>query len=287
MILVTGATGNVGGHVVARLREAGEAVRVLARSPGKARERFGSGVEVIAGDLDHPASVAAAVEGVRAIFLNTVPSAEMAAQHRTVAEAARVAGVERIVKLSALGAARNSRLALARRHHEGETIVAASGLAWTVLQPSFFLTNLLGSLGSIRAEGRIYAPAGNGPVGFVAPEDIAAVAAVALGGGHDGQTYVVTGGATYTYADTARILGAVIGKEVTHVDIPRADAKAGLLAAGLDEEFAEDLMLLMDVIKAGYAKTVTDVVPRVTGRPAISMEDWARDVFAPAYRAAG
>lgn len=284
MILVTGATGKVGGEVVKQLLAKGEPVRVLARSPEKARSRFGDGVEVARGDFGDPASVAAALEGVDRLFLLPPNSPEQPAQERGAIEAAKRAGVRRVVKLSALGAAHDSPVTLARWHKEAEDALAASGLPYTVLQPGFFAQNFLASAPTIQAQDAVYSSA-QGKAAFVDVRDVAAVAVAALTeDGHEGKTYVITGPEAISYAQAAEKLSAATGRAISFVQVPDEAVRAAMIEAGLPGWYADDLVALNGVINAGWAEGVTDVVATVAKKEPISFDQFARDhaaAFAP------
>jgi uncharacterized protein YbjT (DUF2867 family) len=186
MYLITGATGNVGGPLARQLHAQGHAVRALVRDPARAAG-LPAGIELATGDLDKPESVAKAVTGVEAIYLMQVGAGTE--QTTTVINAARAAGVQRIVLQSSVGARLVPQgpiqLALAAR----EQVMRESGLAVTYLRPNGFASNALWWRDGIRA-GKVVDPTGEGRQGVIDPEDIARVAAVALTeDGHAGKGY--------------------------------------------------------------------------------------------------
>jgi len=277
MILVTGATGNVGGKVVSELVAAGAPVRALARDPG--RTSFPAEVEVVEGDLGDPPSLAPALEGIERAFLLTpfVPRQDLL-QENFVAAAGVLGGIH-VVKMGAIGAAADSPLALGREHARGEELLKASGLPFTILNPHSFMQNLLGSAASIAGEGVIYGCLGEGRIAPVDTRDVAAVAAAILtGGGHEGKTYLVTGPEALTQHEVAARVGSAIGRDVRYVDVSPGEFKQAVLQWGLPEVLADDLVALYaDVFAKGGAEDVTTVVADVTGRPARSVEAFARD----------
>jgi uncharacterized protein YbjT (DUF2867 family) len=129
MILVSGATGNVGGELVPQLLAAGQKVRVLTRDHGKAAH-LGTQVETVAGDLDKPQTLASALDGVRAVYL--VARSDQVA---TMVTAARQAGVQHIVRQSTMEAGFDPPLGPGRWHRTAELTIERSGLAWTHLRP--------------------------------------------------------------------------------------------------------------------------------------------------------
>lgn len=152
VILVAGATGNTGSEIVKRLAGSGAVVRAMARrkpEPGPL-----AAVEYVAADFDHPASVRRALEGVHCAFLATNSTERVGTQQLSFVEQARAAGVQHIVYLSQLHAARQSPVRFLRYHAVVEDAIAASGMAFTHLRPNLFMQGLLGFRSSIASEGR-------------------------------------------------------------------------------------------------------------------------------------
>ena len=175
--LITGATGDVGSKVVERLLQGGERPRVFVREEKKARARFGNRVDVFVGDLADTASLRTALVGVDALFLvNSGP--EIPARDEGAAKAAEAAGVRRLVKLSSMDVKQS--LAIGAWHERGEAAIRASGIPFTFVQPTGFMSNLLVWVPSIKAEGVVRASTGDGKRAFIHSDDIAAVATKAL-----------------------------------------------------------------------------------------------------------
>jgi uncharacterized protein YbjT (DUF2867 family) len=264
MIVVTGATGQIGSEVVRQLAAKGEKVRALIRDPKKAASLNDPNVMFVKGDFSDPKSLDEAFKGATKLFLvsNAEPN-QVKLQHNAI-EAAKRAGVQYVVKVSALGAAKDATVSLGRWHAETEEELKKSGMKWTILQPHFFMQNLAMMAGSVKAQGALYAPMKDGKVAFVDTRDIAVVAArVLTEPGHEGQTYVITGGEALSFHDVAKELSAATGKPVKYVDVPPEDARKGMLGAGMPEWFANDLVGLYGVFAAGYGAATTDVVQKV------------------------
>lgn len=279
MILVTGGTGKVGSEVVRLLADAGEPVCVLARDSRRAVGIMRPGVDIVPGDLGSAASLDEACVGVDRVFLLSPADPRQVEWESNVIGAATRAGVRHLVKISAIGAAKNSPVAIARWHWAVEQELETSGLPYTILQPHSFMQNLLGSATTVMEQSAIYAPAGDGRIGMVDARDIAAVAARVLMAPeeHRGHTYLVTGPAAVSYADVAATLSKVLGRPVRYVDVAPADAKQAMLVMGMSEWLADDLLTLFAIGRAGGGAVVTDLVPRVTGRPARGLEEFVRD----------
>jgi len=286
MILIVRGTGNVGRHVVAALVERGESVRVLTRDPERARALLGAGAEVVAGDLTDPSSLGPALQGVETVYLAT-NRGDQALMESTLIEAATGAGVRHIVKISLVGATRDTFVALARTHAAIEGTLAASGIPATVLRANYFMDNFLGSADTIAGQGAVYGAAGDGKFAFVDARDIAAVAVTALTeGGHEGKTYAITGPEALTFAEAADKIGAGIGREVRYVDLPDADFQGALAGAGLPGALVEIYAQGHRAARLGVYAEVTGAVEELTGARARTLEAFAHD-YADAFMGAG
>jgi len=282
MILVTGATGTVGGAVVRHLVAAGHPVRALVRQPGAGR--VPDGVEVAYGDLSRPETLAEALSGVERMYLLAPLAPDLPHWEAGAIDAARAAGVRHVVKHSNLGADDPDATTMQRWHRAGERLLEESAMAWTFVRPTGFMSNALGWAGTIRAQGTVYAPAGDGKLAVVDPYDIAAVAVAALTGpGHEGRAYDVTGPAALSTVDQVTAIGSAIGRPLEYVDIPESAARDGMRAAGIPAVIVEALLEFMALVHASRADTVSDAVPAVTGRPARTFEAWAAE-HADAFR---
>ncbi|MGW5723506.1 NAD(P)H-binding protein [Amycolatopsis sp. NPDC003865] len=266
MFLVTGATGNVGAEVVAALAKAGEPVRALVRRPDAA---LPAGAEAVTGDLDDPASLEEALKGVDGVFLlpgyHDMPG--MLAR-------ARDAGVRRIVLLSGGSAAlENLDNAVSAYLTLAERAVRDSGLDWTFLRPRAFMANALRWLPQLRAGDTVRAQFPRVAAACVDPADIAAVAALALAGGHEGRVHELTGPAALRPADQVAVLAEVLGRKLEFVGLSDEETRAEL-EASMPHEYVE---AFWDFYVGGTLDeaTVHPTVAEVTGRPARTFADWA------------
>lgn len=276
MILVTGATGTIGSEVVRQLAARGEKVRALTRDPAAAR--VPSGVEAVPGHPGDRASVEGAMAGVAAAFLVGVFGPDDAGRDRGLVEAARAAGVRRIVKLSSIGTGDPRLAGFGRWHLPGEEAVRGSGLEWTVLRPSSFASNTLAWADAVREGTPAPNPMGEGQQGVVDPRDVAEVAVRALlEPGHTGRTYTLTGPETIGASGQAAVLGEILGRPVTLLSLTVDQRREQLLGAGLGVDYADSLMAGARFIEEGGNAVVTDDVPEVLGRPARSYREWAED----------
>lgn len=274
MILITGATGQSGVAIVKALSAKGKPFKVLVRNPAKAASVRLSGAELITGDLADRASLAAALKGVDVLLLNSGPTPDLAELQTGVIRAAKEAGVQRIVKFSAAGASPAARARFGRLHGQVEEALKQSGLAWTILRPTFFMENLLSMKQMIDA-GTIYQPTGNGKAPFVAVDDIGAAAAGALtSAAASGKIYHITGPQDLGYADIAAIFSKVLGRSVKYQDVPPEAARQGMIQAGIPEWVADGINELSAELKAGNFAGPTDAVEQLAGRKPMSLEQW-------------
>jgi uncharacterized protein YbjT (DUF2867 family) len=279
VILVTGATGNVGRPLVAELLARGAGVRTLSRDPGRADLP----TQVVGGDLSDASSLEPALIGVDTVFL--LWCQDSASNPRAAIDAiARSAS--RIVYLSSLSVRDDLRRQvhpMSAIHAEIEAAIRASGVAWTFLRAGTFASNALGWADEIRTTGAVRLPypvAGRSPVD---PADLSAVAAAVLTGhGHDGVTYVPTGPELLTEAERVRILGEATGRPVTCVPIAPEAARREMLRDGLSEELVDAALAYWERI-VRHPEPVTDDVERLTGRAATSFRTWA-EAHAGAFR---
>ncbi len=285
MILITGATGTTGREVVSELKALGATrVRALVRDASRASFIREAGFETVEGDFDAPETLDAALEGIGRALLLTPPSPHTVAHQSAFIEAAKRAGVRRVVKISALGADSSAPEGFGKWHGQTEELLKSSGLGWTILRPNFFMQNLLGQAQTIATEGVIYQPGGDARASLVDARDIAAVAARTVADeGHEGKTYTLTGPESLSYADAAAKISEAVGKHVRYVSITPEQFREGALAAGLPEWLVSALERLNELFAAGYAEAVTEDVRRVGGREPRTFDDFARD-YARAFK---
>jgi uncharacterized protein YbjT (DUF2867 family) len=277
-IVVTGATGNVGTPLVADLVARGAAVRALIHDPYKADAVAAAGAVPVAGDFSRPASYAAAFEGADALFVVAPNAPEQVAWERDLATTARLAGLDRVVKLSIMNADPGSAVGLYRVHGECEEAVREAGVGVTALRCCEFTQNFLLSAETLR-EGALYGTgAGDGKVAFLDVRDIAAVAAELLTRDEAAEPdYLLTGPEALTFDEAARRLGAALRREVSYVELPADEYRAALVGDGVPGWYAETLAELYAGYADGAAGRVTGTVRDLTGSDPRSVEDFARD----------
>jgi uncharacterized protein YbjT (DUF2867 family) len=270
--LITGATGDVGSKVVERLIQRGERPRVYVRNPEKARTRFGHRVEIFAGDLDDAAALGSALMGIDSFFLvNSGP--EIPARDAVAAGVAKSSGVKHLVKLSSLDVRQG--LAIGAWHEKGEAAIRASGVPFTFLQPTGFMSNLLAWSNSIKNEGIVRSSTGEGRRAFIHSDDIAAVAVEVLrSGNYIGESLALTGPEALTFGEVAAKIGEAIGKKLEFRAISDEDARRRYAAVSGSQAETEAHVELWQAIRDGRLATVTNTVERILGRKPIALEQW-------------
>jgi uncharacterized protein YbjT (DUF2867 family) len=279
MILVTGATGNVGSELVATLARDGEPVRALVRRPDA---ELPAGVQRATGNLNDPASMIAALDGVDGMFL--MPGYDNMAG--LLAEAAK-AGVRQIVLLSGGGAgATDTDNAISRFQLQSEQYVRDSGIAWTILRPFEFMANTSRWLPQLAEGDEISVPFADIPSAVIDPHDIAAVAAVTLrSDGHAGRIYRLSGPEILLPAQRAEILGRLLGRRLRIRPQSNDEARADM-SSRMPIEYVEAFFrFYVDGIidESEVLPTVFDI----TGELPRTYEEWVRahlDLFAPPRR---
>jgi uncharacterized protein YbjT (DUF2867 family) len=280
-ILVTGATGTVGSEVVKALANRGLSVRAGVHSiiKGDRLKQLNPEVQLVEIEYTRPETLHVALTGVSRVFLATPFSEDQVDIGKRVIDAAKQAGVEQIVRLSVVGADAKPGIQLGRWHREVEEYLEQSGLAYTLLRPGGFMQNFLHyNADSIRQQGQLDLPIGEGKVSYIDVRDIAAVAAAVLsaeGTEHYGQAYTLTGPAAVSGAEVAAAIGQATGRAVSYVDQPEEAAAQGLAQA---PSWLRDSMLELNrLYKAGYAAAISPTVEQLTGCPARSIEQFAHD----------
>jgi uncharacterized protein YbjT (DUF2867 family) len=273
MILVTGATGNIGRELVRELDEKNAEFRVLVRDPARAAGLPGRGEHVV-GDLSAPATLVPAFDRADKLFLLT-PGIGIEHTAHAVA-AAKAARVQHIVHLSSFNVLGDPMPAMGRWHHQREEIVRDSGIPATFLRPGGFMSNAFDWAPTIRAGGYVIDPVGPGRYASIDPADIAAVAALCLTeDGHEGQYYVPTGDEAMTVAEHIQILAAATGLdiEIREAATP-AEAVRARFPHGAPPALAEAITEGFALMRADTTGFRTDTVERLLGRRPGTFADW-------------
>jgi uncharacterized protein YbjT (DUF2867 family) len=269
MIGVIGATGNVGRALVKNLADAGDDVVALSRRGGQAAPR----IRHVAADLARPDQLRDALHGATAVFLMIAGSGD-GLDVRAIVDAVKQAGTTRVVLLSSVGSHSRPTAASHEPLRRLEAEVKRSGLSWTILQPGGFDSNAMAWIPSVRAQRTVAAPFADVAIPVVDPDDIAAMAAAALGDArHAGATYELTGPVAISPREQAAALSAAIGIPLTFVELTRAQAAAAWQAF-MPASVVETTLDAIGQPNAAERRVSPDI-ERVLGRPAQSFAAWA------------
>ena len=279
MILVTGATANVGRELVKLLLESGEEVGAVTRDPGSAA--VPAGARVVGGDPSRPKSLTPALRDVEAVLLSPRAVGHGAAELLSLAGEQ---GARRVVLLSAVTVqypAGEARFAGAFK--AAEDVVKGCGLDWTLLRCADFAANALAWAPQIRQAGVVRGAYGDAATSSIHERDIAAIAALALASpAHAGHSYVLTGPQSLTQRDKVRLIGEAIGTELSFQEISPQQVRRAMITQGLPEEIPDRLLGSL----AHYARRPgpsSGTVQQVLGRPALTFAQWAAG-HAPAFQ---
>ncbi|MGW1787106.1 SDR family oxidoreductase [Streptomyces sp. NPDC002143] len=274
MIVVMGATGNVGRPLVQALAAAGEQVTAVSRGVSDAAAPHG--VRHRQADLTDPESLGPVLDGADALFLHDGGAGAHLLSPRDILDVVKACGVERIVLLSSIGVATRPQSA----SHGGmmraiEDAVRQSGMDWTILRPGGFNSNAYAWVESVRAQRTVAAPFGDVGLPTIDPADIAEVAATALReDGHAGRFYELTGPALSTPRQRAEAIGDALGEPIRFIEQTRDEAHAQML------RFMPELVVetTLDAIGAPNPaeQRISPAVEQVLGRPPRAFADWVQ-----------
>ena len=257
MILITGASGLNGSAVIREFVRQGRPVRALVRDPAKAAAlRFAPQVDVAEGDMGRPETLGRALEGVdRALMISTADPKLVDTQCAFI-DAAKKAGVQHVVKFSAIGSRESapSRFRFVRMHLEVERYLEGSGVAWTHICPSQFMHVYLREARTIAREAAFYLPLGDAKLAPIDVEDIARIAfAILHAEGQHGKRHEMTGPEALTMTEIAAHLSDALGKKVRYVDVDPAEMRTAILAAGIPPTFADAMDELFALRRSGLS----------------------------------
>lgn len=270
MILVTGATGNVGKPLVTQLLAKGALVRILVRDKSKVAH-LSDRVECVVGDLDQPESLRPAMQDVDRMYIVTPDTQQVT----HLVAAAKEAGVSHVVKQSTIEADRA--LGPGKWHRAQEELILASGMGWTFLRPTMMMANTIEWWSAtIKSHGTVYFPGGKGKVAPVAPANVAAVAAAVLTAApdHNGQVYELTGPESLTIGDMVQTLGKSLGRRLRYVNVPAPLAVLWLRRMGLPGYVVTGLVETLGALRRSEYAYVSDAVARVGAVTPQSYATW-------------
>jgi uncharacterized protein YbjT (DUF2867 family) len=281
MILITGASGNVGSEVLKQAAVAGLKIRAAYQSADKA-SAAPRGVETVVLDYQKPETIRPALRGIDTVFLVGPPTSALPALEANVIDEVKSARIRRLVKLSALG---GRKAIFPSLHRQSEEKIEASGIPYTFMRPNGFMQNFVTyNAATIKSQNAFYGCQGEGAVSHIDIRDLAAaVVAVLSGTGHEGKAYPLTGPEALTQQQVAEKLSKAIGRAISYVDLPAADVKKAMLASGMPEWTADAVLDLTRLYRDGGASLVDISLEQLIGRKPISFDQFARD-YASAFR---
>ena len=282
-ILVTGATGTVGGEVVRQL--ASTDTKVNIKAAGHSLQELEKNIEddrikSTQIDFNSPETLRDALKSTDKVFLLTPFQSDMLQYSSNMLEEIKNArDIKHIVKLSVMGAEFEPG---GRLHLQAEKMIVGSGIPYTFLRPNAFMQNFVNFYSHIiKEKGILSVPAKDGKVSFVDARDIAAVAVQVLIGNNDGKynskTYDITGPEAISYNDAVNILSEQVGRKISYVDVSKDDAIKAMKDIDLDEWLIDIILEGYNNLRKGYFSPVTTVVEEITGRKPISFNEFAKE----------
>ncbi|MGO4146273.1 SDR family oxidoreductase [Paenarthrobacter sp. YAF11_1] len=279
-IVITGATGQLGRHVIEALLERdvpADSIVATGRSIEKLSDFVARGVRAVAMDYDDAASVAQALKGATKVLLISGSAVgKRVEQHRTVIEAAKAEGVQ-LLAYTSIANADTTRMKLAAEHQATESILKESGVPFALLRNSWYFENYTDQLPGTLAQGALAGSAGNGKVSAASRADYAQAAAAVLVAEHQaGKIYELGGDEAFSLDELAAEISAASGKSIEYRDLP-ADQYADLLTgAGVPEGFAQILADTDLGIGRGDLLVTTGDLRKLIGRPATALSEAVR-----------
>lgn len=277
-IALTGAAGTVGRAVIDELVARGVRPLAIVRSAGSAAALAGT-ADVVLADVERSGWLEHDLVQTRRLFMLTPLHPRQDELQRRIIDAAKRAGVAHVVKLSALGADPDARVAIHRQHGLGDAHLIGSGMGYTCLRPNAFMQNAVQWRASIARTGAIVLPVGDARVSMIDVRDIAAAAAQVLTTPDlSDQVYELTGPEALSYAEVADHLSRATGRTIRHRDVPPGEARRTLLSAGMPEWAVDARLELYATYRAGAAERTTTTVADLTGRPPRRFVDFAAEL---------
>ena len=275
-IFIAGATGTTASQLLKHLATLGVKVKAGVRDIKKAETLASEYEAPVHIDYTLPSSIENALRGVKQLFMLTPFTDESVTMGKRIVDAAKKAGVQYIVKLSAAGADAEPGITLVRWHREVEKYIEASGIPYTHLRPNSFMQNFINFFPP--QNDVIYLPLGEGKVSWVDVRDIAAVAAhVLTHSGHAGKAYTITGPDALSVTEVSKILSEATGKTISYTDVPEEAARKTMVEMQMPNWAIDGLLELHAINKAGYAAEISNVTRDMTGKDPIDFERFAKD----------
>ncbi len=274
-IVITGATGNIGQALLPMLLDKEVSVIAITRSADKITQTD-TKLEVVEADLKDKASYMSALAGADIAFLLTDGTPDMETIQHDFIDACQAQSILFVVKQSAMGAAPDAPAKTLQMHHAVEEKLKNSGMAYCIVQPNSFTQNLLAHAQSVKEQGAIYAPLGEGKVSYIDVRDVANVVASILTDDmekHKNKTYILTGPAAVSMQENAKSISDITNKKVVYYPVSDEEGKNAMLGFGMDEWLADDLVAIARLGAEGKADQTSDAVQEITGTKPRAVKD--------------
>lgn len=284
MILVTGASGNLGSATINFLlkKVSPQNIRALVRSEEKGAALKAKGVEIAIGDYFNPDSLVAAMKGVDTMMLVSASTIkDRHQQHANAINAAKQAGVKHIVYSSFLKASPNTKFTAGLDHVNTETDLKNSGMHYTIMGNTYYCDFLPMILVDFKTTGQVFYSAGDAKINFALRNDMAEANANILANpsAHQNKTYNITSSSAYSFNDIAAMLSGIIKKPVAYIDIPLEDLNKGMLQHGLPADVAEMMTSIAASMKAGEFDYTDDTLEKLIEHKPLDLKDFLANVY--------
>jgi uncharacterized protein YbjT (DUF2867 family) len=278
MILLTGATGKTGSATAKALNERGIKFRALIRNEEKREDIESLGGEVIIGSIENKEAVDQSMVDVETALILLPNSENQLSLEKQLVDSAKQAGANRVVKMSSIEATPDATSPIPRLHLESEEYIKQSGLNWTMVKPNFYMQNLLASAATIKDQGKIFLPMGEGKTGMIDTTDVGKVLAKVLSeDGHESMNHEITGPEILSFFEVAEIFTQGLGKQVDYVDVPLAAYKETLGQFLTNQWHLDAVIDLFKGIADGGIEEKTDTYSNLMGESPKSLSQFVSE----------
>ena len=275
MILLTGATGKTGSATAKALNEKGITFRALIRNEEKRGDIESLGGEVVIGSIENKEAVDQSMVDVETALILLPNSENQLSLEKQLVDSAKQAGAKRVVKMSSIEATPDATSPIPKLHLESEEYIKESGLSWTMIKPNFYMQNLLASAGTIKDQGKIFLPMGEGKTGMIDTTDVGKVLAKVLSeDGHESMNHEITGPEILSFNEVAEIFSKGLDKQVDYVDVPLAAYKETLGQFLTNQWHLDAVIDLFKGIADGGIEEKTDTYSELMGESPKSLSEF-------------
>ena len=275
MILLTGATGKTGSATAKALNEKGITFRALIRNEEKRGDIESLGGEVVIGSIENKEAVDQSMVDVETALILLPNSENQLSLEKQLVDSAKQAGAKRVVKMSSIEATPDATSPIPKLHLESEEYIKQSGLSWTMIKPNFYMQNLLASAGTIKDQGKIFLPMGEGKTGMIDTTDVGKVLAKVLSeDGHESMNHEITGPEILSFYEVAEIFSKGLDKQVDYVDVPLGAYKETLGQFLTNQWHLDAVIDLFKGIADGGIEEKTDTYSELMGESPKSLSEF-------------